>query len=351
MYGSHPMPAGGAISLRRMLEGTLMSDIPNAHLMSDIEFEMAARGQLDMLQTTQQEMTAHNLRRRGFAVKGAPSEVDAVGEAFSNLKPDAAVSPTKPSDLTTAVSNANRVFDLLLQRRGKGDEKLEQWDVLSGIMEDATIRKLTALEGEELPNVYALVDRLFRGKDAGQAGGGDGKDIPAAEPVDREKFERFFIVRHLGLLDAFEQGSDKPAEAPAGGNIAQVRWQEMEETVTTRKVRVGYGVADGTAPAPAAQGEAHAADPSGHAFNTLNRLDPTFPPMPPEGVPGQGAYPPLPPPGGVPGQHYPDPTAYYPPGAPPGWGPPPGGYGYHPGQYGHAPGVGPNMPGGYGRTS
>jgi len=152
------------------------------------------------------------------------------------------------SELTQAVAKVNYVFDELLlishmkaknkQASGRApelvpatpSEHLEQWDALSGIMENQELRQLLAMGNLSLAESYEQIRLLFYG--AAAAGGAEGKggrneskdksgaDSEPAPPVDRSKFEKFFIIRHLGLLAAHlappdAKGGDKKGDGGA----------------------------------------------------------------------------------------------------------------------------------------
>ena len=225
MHAQHSEQHG----LRRTLEDLL--DIPDGAQMSDVAFERAAQLEIEALRDARDKLRRQNLQQRGFGVAGQGHRAQSVPD------PPQEGIPTSPeTDLLKAVANANKVFDLLLSRRGlpvggsagQAEAALEQWDVLSGIMEDEKMRQLTALDGQELADVYAMIDRLFRGKDGGAAKAeGKGSSTPPAPPCDRAQFEKFFVVRHLGLLETFLSGGDKKEGGGDEGNITQVRWQDI----------------------------------------------------------------------------------------------------------------------------
>ena len=160
-----------------------------------------------------------------------PRGSKAVGDARLET---ALANPTQ-SALTIAVGNVNYVYNELLalaQAKAKAEgkvlksEELHQWDVLSGVMEHETLRKLLAMSDLALPDCYELCQLLFVGKQDGKSGGGgkgggkDGKGgaaapTPEPPPTDRSKFEKFFLIRHLGLLDLYL--GDKGGKDGKGG--------------------------------------------------------------------------------------------------------------------------------------
>ena len=128
--------------------------------------------------------------------------------------------PGQPSesDLSTGRQYVNRVYDMILERKQlPPDAPLQQWDILAGVMEEPSIRALVGMDDAnmQLDDVYNLVSQMCWGRKEGagkkEGGGGGGKDKdkgvvlrpprPSRRHRDRTKFEKFLIVRHLGLLD------------------------------------------------------------------------------------------------------------------------------------------------------
>ena len=216
--------------------------IPRAGI-SDVLFDGMVLKEVEALLAARAELQRRNLAKRGHDSpdRAAAARRGAAGASGFGASGDSGDTPA--SELTTAVGNVNKVFDLMIKRRPPpadgsdppAKEELRQWDVLSGVMEDPKLRQLLALDGMSLPDSYAVIDQLFV-KDGAPAkgGGGGGKgavaSVPDPPPIDRKRFETFFVVRHLGLSDALQ--AQLGGKAPAGGavappNLAKVRWQDI----------------------------------------------------------------------------------------------------------------------------
>jgi hypothetical protein len=257
------------LGLRHMLEESL--NIDNARLMSDVAFERAARAEIAALTAARHQLRSQNLMHRGLM--GDTREAGVAQPWSSAPTSDARAAPsqapqhamaittaqaTSESELTTAVTNLNRVYDSLVRRKGGNghdEQTLAQWDTLSGIMEDADVRKHVAMDGLELADVYKVVDQLHSGNLEGSAkdkgGKGDGAQASAAPPCDRSKFERFFLVRHLGLLEAYLKENKEKKDtggAHVGNLLSQVTIQQTrawtgngfaeQQQITRQEMRV-----------------------------------------------------------------------------------------------------------------
>ena len=281
MYLQHSEQQHG---LRRMLEDLL--EIPDGAQMSDVAFERAARLEVEALRDARDKLRRQNLQQRGFGVARGGRRADPAQESMASPE----------TDLLKAVANANKVFDLLLSRKGlpvggsagRPEAALEQWDVLSGLMEDDKMRRLTALDEQELADVYTLLERLFRGKDGKDGGAakadGKGSSTPPAPPCDRAQFEKFFVVRHLGLLEAYLSGGDKKEGGGDEGNITQVRWQDIhlvQKKVVTEVHTEVHMYPGGSEPVEGGStGHAHAEEAPAGDVNEEGRQDHAPHPLP-----------------------------------------------------------------------
>ena len=232
--------SGEESQLRDMLSEVL--GVPRAGL-SNTFFDGLVRKEVETLQSARSELQRRNLDRRGHS---SPERAAAARRSAEIGQVAADNEEAGASELTTAIGNVNKVFDLLLKRRpppadgeAHAKEELIQWVVLSGVMEEPKLRQLLALDGLSLPDAYLVIEQLFLdpSKGGGPAKGGGGKggkatSIPDPPPIDRKRFETFFVVRHLGLLDALTaQASGKGGKGAedfgARPNLAKVRWQDI----------------------------------------------------------------------------------------------------------------------------
>ena len=343
---------------------------PEAAYMDEATFQEAVRYQLVTLKQAQDELRSQNAARRGYGYQ-PPLSYAPVQQPPRALMGPSQTPPGQPSesDLSIAVGNVNRVFDMILERKQlPPDAPLQQWDILAGVMEEPSIRALVGMDDAnmQLDDVYNLVSQMCWGRKEGagkkEGGGGGGKDkdkggaaaaaTEPAPPCDRTKFEKFLIVRHLGLLDKMlddkgkegdkkggKEGEGATDEGPKPGNLSGRRWQEMNTTTTRTFWNPQTGQMEQT-------------KVEQHARREHEDYHPQEPYPPGEGPPPQGNAdepmsptrqpqfgPPPPQWGGPPPPGWGNP-AYPPPGYP--GGPPPPGW--QPGPYGPPPGPPPGGP-------